>query len=178
MMCAMVRRPPGIELALLGFLQAGSQHGYQIHQMFLDQEGLGQVWHLKQSQLYALLGKLEKDGYIWGKLEHQEGGRPPRRLFELTDAGKVVFREWLLSPVNSPRLLGQEFMAKWYFVRQESAELARRLLLAQRAICESWLARMQTESEACSGYQETLQQYRLGQVRACLAWLENMLVDG
>ena len=60
-MSPMVRRPPGIELVLLGFLREGPMHGYQIFQMFSEPNSLKLVWELKQSQLYALLTKLELD---------------------------------------------------------------------------------------------------------------------
>lgn len=45
------------EFALLGFLWAGSMHGYDLHRRMNEQ--LGHVWHLSQSQAYAILKRLE-----------------------------------------------------------------------------------------------------------------------
>ena len=50
------------EYALLGFLVAGPSHGYNLHQHFLVE--LGHVWHLSQSQAYAILKRLENRGDI------------------------------------------------------------------------------------------------------------------
>ncbi len=176
-MCPMVRRPPGIELALLGFLQQGSQYGYQIHQRVSDPTGLGLIWHLKQSQLYALLSKLEKDGYIWGELEAQEAARPPRRMYQLTATGRAAYQQWLQSPVNLPRLMRQELMAKLYFARQGETELVRKLVALQHAVCQQWLDRMRAEKDKSASFSRLIYEYRIGQIEAALAWLESYRKD-
>lgn len=171
-MSPMVRRPPGIELALLGFLRAGPQHGYQIHQTLSNRDGLGLVWHLKQSQLYALLTKLEKDGYITSVLQNQEP-HPPRRVFTLTASGSTAYLDWLTSPVALPRLVRQEFLAKLYFLRGEdsSAEL---LITRQRETCQRWLDefKRQAAQSASGSYGWLTFQYRIGHIESIIAWLE------
>jgi PadR family transcriptional regulator AphA len=173
-MSPMVRRPPGIELALLGFLRQGPLHGYQIHLMLSTPAGLGPIWHLKQSQLYALLGKLEKDGFIHGELEAQEAARPPRRMYQLTQTGQIAYLDWVQNPVNVPRLIRQEFMVKYYFARQEGSEQARALVDLQRVICRGWLETMKAEKIDHVSFNWQIQQYRIGQIKAALAWLENV----
>jgi DNA-binding PadR family transcriptional regulator len=171
-MCQMVRRPPGIELALLGFLQAGPQHGYQIHRMVSDSDGLGSIWRLKQSQLYALLAKLEMNGFIRGELELQEEARPPRRMYQLTTDGQAVFQDWLKRPVNVPRLMRQEFIAKYYFSCQEGKEQARELIDLQRAACQGWLEKLEPTNREPTSFNWLIYQYRVGQIKAILAWLD------
>lgn len=170
----MVRRPPGMEIALLGFLRQGPQHGYQIHRRLTDPSGLGLIWRLKQSQLYALLTKLEKDGYIWGELVAQETGRPPRRMYKLTNSGLKAYQSWLKSPVNVPRLMRQEFMAKLYFVNQEEPDQAKLLIDSQRSICQHWLKTMKAPKMEQFTFNGQLQQYRIGQIEATLNWLETL----
>jgi PadR family transcriptional regulator AphA len=176
-MCPMVRRPPGIELALLGFLRAGPQHGYQIHQLVSDPNGLGPVWRLKQSQLYALLAKLEKDGFIKGELEIQEEARPPRRKYHLTATGQAVYQDWLKRPVRLPHQIRQEFMAKYYFARQEGKDQARKLIDLQRAACQGWLEKLSLESDKRSSFDALIYEYRIGQISAVLAWLDTCQKD-
>lgn len=171
-MCPMIRRPPGMELALLGFLRKSPQHGYQIHQLLSNPVGLGPIWRLKQSQLYALLTKLEKDGYIWGELEPQETARPPRRMYQLTAIGQAAYRDWLKSPVNVPRLMRQEFLAKYYFALLEGSEQAKALIHLQRPICQKWLKKMKAEKVEPDSFSGSIQQYRIGQIEATLAWLD------
>ena len=93
-MSPLLRQPLTVELALLGFLHQQPMHGYEIHQHLAGLAGLGLVWQVKQSHLYALLDKLEADGYIAGH-QHVQDTRPPRKIFRLTSAGRKAFRDWL-----------------------------------------------------------------------------------
>ena len=113
-MSPMVRTPLSMEYILLGLVFKRPMYGYEIHQLLSQPEGLGLIWHLKQSQLYALLEKLEKDGLLEARLEYQET-RPPRKFFTLTPQGKAAFQEWVQSPVEDARGVRQEFLAKLYF---------------------------------------------------------------
>jgi DNA-binding PadR family transcriptional regulator len=169
----MTRRPLGIEFALLGFLRDAPQHGYQIHQMLSDPTGLGDVWRLKQSQLYALLTKLENDGYLHSELEIHDAARPPRKMYRLTKDGRAAYQLWIKSPVTVPRFVRQEFMAKLYFARQEDAEKAKALIELQRAVCQQWLDEMKSKAELPS-FRSLIQQYRIGQITATLNWLESL----
>ncbi len=172
-MSPMVRRPPGMELALLGFLLQEPQHGYQLHQLISDPAGLGLIWHLKQSQLYALLSKLEVDECVVSTLQNQDP-HPPRKVFALTEAGRSIFSEWLISPVTAPRLVRQEFFAKLYFAKKENMDVERKLLEAQQEVCQNWVEEFQLKFDACEWgtYSWAMYQYRLGQVRALKDWLD------
>jgi PadR family transcriptional regulator AphA len=172
-MCPMVRRPPGIELALLGFLRKESLHAYQIHQLLSDSVGLGAVWHLKQSQLYALLAKLEKDGLIKGEIVPQEDARPPRRMLQVTRRGHAAYQEWLQAPVSVPRQIRQEFMAKLFFASKERGDIAKELVNHQRLVCQTWLKFMITQNDK-DLFNMQLDRYRMGQIEAVLKWLETL----
>jgi len=162
-----------MELALLGFLRAGPQHGYQIHQTLSNPNGLGLIWSLKQSQLYALFTKLEKDGYVTSTLQSQDP-HPPRRMFELTPVGRNACNAWLGSPVNTPRHIRQEFLAKLYFARQDGTGQVRKLVALQRAACLRWLEEMRDRKSKSVAFNQLIYQYRIGQVEALLAWLETL----
>jgi DNA-binding PadR family transcriptional regulator len=168
----MVRRPPGIELALLGFLRDGPEHGYQIHQTVADPNGLALIWRLKQSHLYALFAKLEKDGYVTSVLQSQEP-HPPRRVFKLTVSGRKAYLDWLTNPVAVPRLVRQEFLAKLYFL-QGDKESTRLLIERQREICLHWLEdfKRQAAQRKFGSYSWLTFQYRIKHIESILAWLE------
>ncbi|MEW6404053.1 MAG: PadR family transcriptional regulator [Chloroflexota bacterium] len=174
-MCPMVRRPPGMALALLGFLQNGPQHGYQIHRMLSDPAALGLIWKVKQSQLYALLSRLEKDGYVIGTFQNQDP-HPPRRVIELTEFGREGFSRWLTEPVKAPYLVRQEFMAKMYFAQKESAEKVQLLVENQRAVCTQWVDKLteQAKTSELASFRWNMYQYRLGQIAALRNWLESL----
>lgn len=173
-MSPMVRRPPEMELALLGFLLQGPQHGYQIHQKVSDPSGLGLIWKIKQSQLYALLTKLEEDGYVTSTFQSQ-GKHPPRRIFELTLVGRKTFFEWLTSPVSAPRLIRQIFFAKFYFLQNENTAEIQTLIQRQCAICENWIMDIQARLEESKdkSFSQHMYRYRLGQIKSFQQWLNS-----
>lgn len=164
-----------IELALLGYLRKGPQHGYQIYQQLADPNGLWQVWRLKQSRLYALLARLEESGYIESSWQLQDT-RPARRVYRLTSQGQAAFLDWLVTPVAMPRLVRQEFMVKLYFARQESAALYRTLVARQKEVCSRWLQEFEgaAPDKGVDGvtFSFLIHAYRLGHIRSILEWLE------
>jgi DNA-binding PadR family transcriptional regulator len=163
-----------IEIALLGFLRRGPKHGYALHQELMDPAGLGAVWQIKLSHLYALLGKLEDAGYLSAITEPQEN-KPPRKLFHLTAEGETAFLTWIREPVRHGRSLRLEFLVKLYFARHEGPEVAAGLLAAQRERCLEWLAAEQEIINQAKGsggrYSRLVHQFRLGQIQGMLNWL-------
>lgn len=170
----MQTREPDVELALLGFLYRQPRHGYEIHQLLLSGDGLGLVWHLNQSQLYALLAKLEQQGYLAANLEPQDA-RPPRRMLQLTQDGHDAFLSWLQRPVAHGRSMRMEFMAKLYWARQVGPEVSSVLIRRQREVCAQWLAALQARADRLTdeqSFEQLVLQFRAGQVAAMIAWLE------
>lgn len=177
-MSPMTSRPLSIELGLLGYLHDGPLHGYQIYQSLREVDGLGQVWRIKQAQLYALLSKLEGAGYLQSRLQAQEV-RPTRRIYQLTARGEATYESWLLSPVNTPRQMRQEFMVKLFFAKREGQQKASALIDNQLAVCRHWLEKHQEQgaSSPAESFNQAVQQYRLGQIQAHLTWLEQIKPD-
>jgi PadR family transcriptional regulator AphA len=166
---------PSPDLALLGFLRQEPLHGYAVHQQLSDPKGLGLVWQVKLSLLYAMLAKLESAGYITAVSEAQEN-KPPRKVFHLTETGEDIYLAWLETPVNNGRSLRLEFLVKLYSARREGADFAARLLAAQKEQCQGWLAaEQQIVDEEKAGdrqYSLLVHQFRLGQIKAMIDWLD------
>jgi DNA-binding PadR family transcriptional regulator len=170
----MVKTPLTLEHALLGFLRRHPMHAYEMHQHLQEASALGLIWNVKQSQLYALLARLEEAGYIASTTELQ-GARPPRKMLHLTDAGVEAFRRWLETPVHRGREFRQEFLAKLYFAQQEGPQQAATLLHQQRAACWERLAELQEKAAELGQeppYAWLVFQFRISQMEACLAWLD------
>ncbi len=167
------KHPPTIEIALLGLIRRQSLHPYEIFQQMQRGEALGFLWRLKQSHLYALLDRLEADGYLKHQLEIQDR-RPPRKIISLTPHGEAVFTEWLTTPVHHGRDMRLEFLAKLYFARSEGDATLRLLLERQQACCQQWLHEIEAQIAALPperSFERLVMGYRLGQVQATLAWL-------
>jgi len=83
---------------LLGLLVRRPQHGYELKQAY--DSVLPQAKPLAFGQVYATLGRLERDGYVQPGESGHAGG-PERTSFTLTDAGRTMLDGWL-GEVESP----------------------------------------------------------------------------
>jgi DNA-binding PadR family transcriptional regulator len=149
-------------------------HPYEMHQRLIQAEALGLVWRLKQSHLYAILGRLEDEGYI-ASITEPQGTRPPRKVMHLTGDGRMAFERWMAAPVSHGRDFRVEFLAKLYFAQQEGPAAVAQLVSAQRAACARWLADLNARvdtSDPSRPFVRLVLQFRAGQIGAILAWLD------
>jgi PadR family transcriptional regulator AphA len=173
-MSPMVSSPLTLEHALLGFVRHQPMHAYEIHQKLAQSTALGRVWHLKQSHLYALLGRLEEAGYVAATTEIQ-GARPPRKMLSLTPAGRAAFERWQVTPVAHGRDFRLEFLAKLYFADESGLETVHELIDAQRSVSNAWLADLRSQADALSAdrrYDWLVLEFRIQQIEAILTWLD------
>lgn len=100
-------------LLILGLLLSHGMHGYQLNEML--EHNPGTPISLNKSNAYKLLGDMERDGWLNHTLE-QEGNRPQRRVYSVTDEGKKAFYRLLrdnLSTHSSPEfpsIVGLDFI--------------------------------------------------------------------
>jgi DNA-binding PadR family transcriptional regulator len=168
------KSPLELEYALLGLLRSGPQHAYEIHQRLEGTEVLNLIWRLKQRQVYALLERLEKAGYLVSTTEAQDN-RPPKHMLQLTAAGKDALDRWLSSPVKHGRDFRQHFMAKLYFARQEGDAAVTFLIAQQRAVYQRQINGFQQQLAAIPSERELdrlVYHFRIDQLEMILAWLD------
>lgn len=113
-----------LKYAILGFINYGFETGYEIKQG-IDQS-TGHFWQAKQSQIYTTLKTLARDGLVESDLEPQEG-RPDRRVYTLTEAGRREFESWLNQPLTSMETQKRPLLLKLFF----SACLDKNRILSQ-----------------------------------------------
>jgi PadR family transcriptional regulator, regulatory protein AphA len=169
----MIKQPLTVEHALLGFVRQQPMYGYEIHQRLLAAQELGLVWSLKQSLLYALLARLENEGYLNTTLA-QQGSKPPRKMLALTPAGAEAFATWVSSPVEHGRDFRIEFLAKLYFARLEGTSAALALVQQQRSASAARLSELQAQATSLIDQQSfdwLVLKFRIGQLEAILQWL-------
>jgi DNA-binding PadR family transcriptional regulator len=130
------------EFALLGFLVSGASHGYDLHQRFTTE--LGHVWHLSQSQAYAILKRLEQRGDISAHVIEQEK-LPARQLLRLTESGRRRFFEWLeLGIGTNARSIRLEFLTRLYFTQLHRPENISQIYNAQFAEIDLTIERLES----------------------------------
>lgn len=129
------------EFALLGFLVAGPSHGYDLHQRLSVE--LGHVWHVSQSQAYAILKRLEQRGDISVQVVEQEK-LPARQMLHITDAGRQRFFEWLESGTGqNARSVRLEFLTRLYFTQLHRPETMGQIYHAQFIEIKSIILRLE-----------------------------------
>ena len=80
------------QLLLLGILMDGKMHGYRLNEYV--KHAMGFYTDLKKSTAYYILERMEKEGHVSCETE-REGKRPERRVYGITELGKVYFHELL-----------------------------------------------------------------------------------
>jgi DNA-binding PadR family transcriptional regulator len=162
--------------ALLGLLVEGSHHGYDLARLFAPGSALADIVHVSASHLYALLSRLERDGFIVGHRE-EVGAHPPRRVYELTDAGREAVLRWIDDPVEHPRDMRIDFPLKLYLVRKLNPAAAESLVTRQRGIFAAYVDRLKYEPTGDvaadeESFIELLREGRIGRLQAALDWLD------
>jgi len=86
-----------VPLTLLGLLERGPSHGYDLKRDYDAFFGRGKP--LRYSQVYATLSRLARDGKaIPGPIEQEAG--PERRRYVITEAGMADVARWLAEPAS------------------------------------------------------------------------------
>lgn len=169
-----MKQPFTIELALLGFVRHQPMHPYEIHQRLEQHDALGAVWHLKQGHLYAILRRLEEEGYVVSVTQPQ-GTRPPRKVLSMTPEGRTTFLQWLSEPVAHGRDFRLEFLAKLFFAQQEGPAAVGLLVERQRHAFQQrqdQLDRRLAALPAGRPYEQLVLEFRRSQLATIIAWLD------
>jgi PadR family transcriptional regulator AphA len=169
-------QPLSLEYALLGIIRRKPIHGYELLQIIGDSGGLGSIWHIKQSLLYAALEKLEERGFLESKLARGEAF-PMRKEYHVTPDGLRAFLGWMRTPVEAERGMRQEFLAKLYFAGDVEAGRIKELCESQILLCKAWLQNFQSQYDAGmdpQSFSQRVTAFRIHQVQATLDWLEGI----
>lgn len=94
------------KLLLLGILRHADMHAYQLNELL--EAHTNAYFPLKKTTAYSILKKMHEDEWIQSYTE-QEGNRPPRQVYQLTEEGEAQFLRMLkesLATYNNPSLPG------------------------------------------------------------------------
>jgi DNA-binding PadR family transcriptional regulator len=162
------------EMALLGLLYGEAGHGYDLHRKVITD--LGQVWHLSQSQAYAILKRLESQGDISAK-EIPQKKLPPRQLLHMTAQGRKKFLSWLdSSSGGSTRAIRMEFVTRLYFLNLYFPEKLAQAFDQQRTEVETHIKRLETTCAELPDdqiYNRMSLKMRFKQLKLVLEWLDD-----
>ena len=93
---------------ILTVLSTRDATGYDITKEF--SATIGYFWKASHQQVYRELNKMAQNKLVTCVLEPQEG-KPDRKVYSITDAGRVALGEWFDQPTAHPTVR-DEFCAK------------------------------------------------------------------
>ncbi len=165
--------PLTVEFILLGLLIEKPAHGYDLYQRLTKLSGISAIWQVKQAMLYAMLDKLHNASLISPEVI-TTGSLVSRREYSATPEGTAAFEIWRRLPVEHPRELRQEFLAKLYFSQQKGADAVNSLCAAQLVNCRQWMAELSDTEDSRIDFPKILLDYRQRTILAAISWLENI----
>lgn len=147
--------------AILGFLEYVPMTGYDLKKRF--DQSVSHFWSATQSHIYKALETLEADGMVTAEIIQQQG-KPNRKQYQITGAGRAELRQWLATPlpVESPR---QAWLIQVFFASSlTNQEIA--------ALFEKRIEALRVYLAACQTAQETIDQnaQRVGIKRLSDLW--------
>jgi PadR family transcriptional regulator AphA len=123
------------DYVVLGMVHLGARSGYEIKQAV--EQSIRFFWTISQAQIYPSLERLERAGLLAGVADPQ--GRRPRRVYQITAAGRAALAGWLTAPEPMPFELRDTGMLKLFFADALSDAEALALLHAVRRRSEERL---------------------------------------
>ena len=119
--------PTAVTWAVLGLLARGPRSGYDI-KAAVDRT-IRHFWAASYGQIYPELKRLEAVGWIAGE-DAGNGGRP-RRVYEITAAGRRQLEDWLHGQETRVEMR-DESLLRLFFADELPADEALGLLAARR----------------------------------------------
>jgi DNA-binding PadR family transcriptional regulator len=136
-----------LALAVLGLLSEQPMHPYEMAQT-LRARAKHESVKLNYGSLYGVVEGLEKRGLVSAVGTRQEGRRPQRTVYEITEAGKVEMNEWLSELVSVPVKEYPQFEAALSFLHGLPPDEAVPLLELR---CRALEVRLDQLEAACEG---------------------------
>ncbi|AYF77319.1 PadR family transcriptional regulator [Nocardia yunnanensis] len=141
------RRVNPLALAVLVQLWERPMHPYQISQT-LKQRGKDSSVRINYGALYPVVESLQKHGFIEVVGAEQDGGRPARTVYRITDAGVAEMREWLRAWISEPEKEYPRFMAALSFLPALGPDEAVAVLRRRIAVLDKRIGEMREATEA------------------------------
>lgn len=168
--------PLTMDFILLGIIGQKPTHAYDLFKQLTGSDELRTLWTFRQSRLYAVLDKIEKNGLITTAIDPQST-LPVRKICTLTPTGRSTFEEWLHAPVKHANEIRSDFLAKLYFLKDRPADEQERVLREQKRCCETWLRNIEkelSEHQDPRDYLHLIYSFRAESIRSNLRWIDSI----
>ncbi|MCZ8514489.1 PadR family transcriptional regulator [Paenibacillus filicis] len=175
-----IQRSP-LALAVLALLAEAPMHPYRMQQL-IKERGKDEVINVRQrANIYQTIERLQRDGLIAVRETLQEAGRPDRTVYEATEAGSALLRQWLRDMLAVPSEEFPDFPAAVSFLALLSAEEVREQLERRAAVLEDQIRHI---AEAMETYKDIVprlfmleSEYKAEVLSAELSWVRSVVRD-
>lgn len=159
-------------LLIMGLLEQQSLHGYAIND-FVERY-VDRVAGMKKSTAYALLQRLEKKGYVSVQLIDQ-GTRPPRQVYTLTESGREAFIDQLKKSLARPEQPFSGDDIPYLFMASLNPDERIALLKERLDMLYQYLEHYTTTMKHNESGVDIFLDHRVTLLRAEIAWLERLI---
>ncbi len=164
------------ELAVLSLVAEQPRHGYEIEQV-IEARGMREWTEVGFSSIYYLLKKLERRGWVEGRLEEGEGG-PARKVYHVTPAGGESLRAAVVEALSTPdRCYPSLQLGLAHLPGLPSAQVREALRQYRGGVMER-LAHVEGRRDAqrpLPHHVEKMFDYSVTMIQAELAWIEGLI---
>jgi DNA-binding PadR family transcriptional regulator len=171
-----------LEYAILGFLSERPYSGYDLKTRCFG-ESVMTFWNADQAQIYRTLERLQKERLVTSTRRRQTG-RPDRRVFEITAAGREALDSWLGGADELPPLRDPLFLRLWFgttsgdenlmgVLRSRRLALEEHMALLRAASAE--LAENKQLPDRAQVLRQTAYDGAIARDRASIEWLDECI---
>lgn len=156
---------------ILGLLSERPMTGYDIKKEVHG--ALAAVTSASYGTLYPTLHRLLTERAVEVN-EVPQKGRPSKKVYRITEAGRDDLRQWLNQPAASDQVK-REFLLKLYLAKDMPPEGLRGLIVSRRSEIEATMRTLQDEKNGVSNtYQAWVVDYSLSLCEAEIDWLQQL----
>lgn len=166
-----------LELSALGLLQRQPLHGYRLKQQL--EVFMGSCISVNYGAIYPLLKRLEKRGDIIAGEEEASQAGPSRKIYEITEQGRNVWRKQMQShPQESWINSRSRFYIKYFFFNDLDPEERIKLLEHRLMVCrlrEEYLHEQESEFALVGSYQKEAMSRCFKELSLEIQWVKEQL---
>jgi len=171
-----------LDHAILGFLGEHPRSGYDLKTRCFDRH-VHPFWTADQAQVYRTLDRLQRANLV-SVTRRRQSGKPDRKIYEITYAGREELASWLSSELASPPLRDPFFLQLYFGASLDDGALLG-LLTARRASHQSRLDELRSLSSALASdhavpertmtLRQTACDGAIARERASIDWLDDCI---
>lgn len=171
-----------LDHAILGFLSERPRSGYDLKTRCFDGE-VGAFWTADQAQVYRTLDRLQRAKLV-SVTRRRQSGKPDRKIYEITYAGREQLAAWLASAAPTP-LLRDAFFLQLYFGASLDDDSLLDVLAARRDSHQARLESLRSDSARLAAehtlspramtLRQTAYDGAISRERAAIDWLDDCI---